>query len=217
MARNRNTENAVRTATQRKWYARAWWVGVHVYGYVVLGVKGAFSPQALPITQFVLYLVVAVVTIGCYVVLQCSSPGQLEKRPLLAPVQTSTPMDLVSPSQIPVEDDDDTELLADGTENEHPRNSADLHFCNECHVFQPLRTKHWCDHRLHYRRTGWDLYSSGILFVCAVRIALSARGSMITSACNLKQLVAEDVGSKFVMANIFNVLIQLCLWVGCDV
>ncbi|KAI9998695.1 hypothetical protein PInf_003284 [Phytophthora infestans] len=36
-------------------------------------------------------------------------------------------------------------MTGDGEENEHPRNSADLHFCNECHVFQPLRTKHCKD------------------------------------------------------------------------
>ncbi|CAH0489741.1 unnamed protein product [Peronospora farinosa] len=145
MARNRNSVNPVRAATMRKWYARVWWIGVHAYGYVVLGVKGALSPKALPITQFVLYLVIAVATIGCYIVLQCLSPGQLEKRPLLAPVEATTPTSLGIPCQASVEDADDTELLADGTENEHLRNSADLHFCNECHIFQPLRTKHCKD------------------------------------------------------------------------
>ncbi|KAL4110327.1 hypothetical protein PRIC1_002018 [Phytophthora ramorum] len=143
--RNRNTENPVRAATLRKWYARAWWVGVHVYGYVVLGVKGALSPEALPTTQFVLYVVVAVATIGCYVVLQLSSSGQLEKRPLLAPVQTPGVMDVGSPPQLQVEDGDDTELLADAMENGRPSGSANLHFCDECHVFQPLRTKHCKD------------------------------------------------------------------------
>ncbi|GMF65063.1 unnamed protein product [Phytophthora lilii] len=143
MARNRNAENPVRAAWQRKWYARAWWVGVHVYGYVVLGVKGALSPQALPTAQFVVYLVVAVATISCYLVLQMSSAGQLDRRPMLAPVQTSTPTGLDSPVQVPPEDGDDTELLVDGLESGHPKDSADLHFCNECHVFQPLRTKHW--------------------------------------------------------------------------
>ncbi|KAG7391683.1 hypothetical protein PHYPSEUDO_003757 [Phytophthora pseudosyringae] len=145
MARKRNSENPVRAAKLRKWYARAWWVGVHVYGYVVLGVKGALSPQALPTAQFVVYLVVAAATILCYVVLQCSSPGQLDKRPMLAPVQTATPTDLGSPPQMATEDGDDSELLGDGEENERPRSSADLHFCNECHVFQPLRTKHCKD------------------------------------------------------------------------
>ncbi|KAH7492530.1 hypothetical protein KRP22_001917 [Phytophthora ramorum] len=143
--RNRNTENPVRAATLRKWYARAWWVGVHVYGYVVLGVKGALSPEALPTTQFVLYVVVAVATIGCYVVLQLSSSGQLEKRPLLAPVQTPGVVDIGSPPQLQVEDGDDTELLADAMENGRPSGSANLHFCDECHVFQPLRTKHCKD------------------------------------------------------------------------
>ncbi|ETP30367.1 hypothetical protein, variant 1 [Phytophthora nicotianae P10297] len=145
MARNRNVENPVRSATLRKWYARAWWVGVHVYGYVVLGVKGALSPQALPTGQFVVYLVVAVAAILCYVVLQCSSPGQLDKRPMLAPVQTTTPTELGSSPRMATEDDDDTELLGDGEENEHQGSSTDLHFCNECHVFQPLRTKHCKD------------------------------------------------------------------------
>ncbi|ETO61076.1 hypothetical protein, variant 1 [Phytophthora nicotianae P1976] len=145
MARNRNVENPVRSATLRKWYARAWWVGVHVYGYVVLGVKGALSPQALPTGQFVVYLVVAVAAISCYVVLQCSSPGQLDKRPMLAPVQTTTPTELGSSPRMATEDDDDTELLGDGEENEHQGSSTDLHFCNECHVFQPLRTKHCKD------------------------------------------------------------------------
>ncbi|KAE8901439.1 hypothetical protein PF005_g11848 [Phytophthora fragariae] len=145
MARNRNAENPLRAATLRKWYARAWWVGVHVYGYVVLGVKGALSLQALPMAQFVVYLVVAVVTIGCYIVLQLSSPGQLDKRPMLAPVQTSSPNEAGSPPPVGPEDGDDTELLADGLGDEQTRDSADLHFCNECHVFQPLRTKHCKD------------------------------------------------------------------------
>ncbi|KAG7400203.1 dolichyl-phosphate beta-glucosyltransferase [Phytophthora boehmeriae] len=139
MARSRNVENPVRAATQRKWYARAWWAGVHVYGYVVLGYKDALSPNAMSTAEFVLCLVVAAVTIGCYVVLQLSSPGQLEKRPLLAPVpmQSSGSESFSSPQLTPGDDDDDELLASTG--------SVDLHFCDECHVFQPLRTKHCKD------------------------------------------------------------------------
>eukprot|EP00644_Phytophthora_capsici_P014073 jgi/Phyca11/559248/estExt2_Genewise1.C_PHYCAscaffold_30206 len=64
---------------------------------------------------------------------------------MLAPVQTATPTEFNSPAQMATDDGDDTELLGDGEENDHQRNSADLHFCNECHVFQPLRTKHCKD------------------------------------------------------------------------
>jgi hypothetical protein len=188
MARNRNAENPVRAATQRKWYARAWWVGIHVYGYVVLGVKGALSPQALPTAQFVVYLVVAVVTIGCYLVLQLSSPGQLDKRPLLAPVQVQspapTPQGVGSPRQLQMEDGDDTELLADGLEDGHPRDSADLHFCSECHVFQPLRTKHW--YSLDTKATVVeDLTEAGTCCGGAAKTARDARGNTITSTCSL--------------------------------
>lgn len=145
MAPNRNLVNPVRAAMMRKWYARAWWVGLHVYGYIVLGGTGALSPKALPITQFVLYVLVAVATIGCYVVLQCLSPGQLEKRTLLVPVEDTASTGRNALFQVSIEDGDDTELLANGMENEQLSNSADLHFCHTCHVFQPLRTKHWCD------------------------------------------------------------------------
>uniref|UniRef100_M4BGL0 Palmitoyltransferase n=1 Tax=Hyaloperonospora arabidopsidis (strain Emoy2) TaxID=559515 RepID=M4BGL0_HYAAE len=146
MVRTWNAGNAVRAATFRKWYARAWWIGLHVYGYVVLGYKGALSPDALSMPQFVLSLVVAVVTISCYIVLQCSSPGFLKKRPYVSPAigQSTMPMTVNSPSPIPAaEDGVKTELLAEGSEHDLSGNSNDLHFCNDCHVFQPLRTKHW--------------------------------------------------------------------------
>ena len=146
MVRTWNAGNAVRAATFRKWYARAWWIGLHVYGYVVLGYKGALSPDALSMPQFVLSLVVAVVTISYYIVLQCSSPGFLKKRPSVSPAigQSTMPMTVNSPSPIPAaEDGVKTELLAEGSEHDLSGNSNDLHFCNDCHVFQPLRTKHW--------------------------------------------------------------------------
>ncbi|TDH73423.1 hypothetical protein CCR75_008089 [Bremia lactucae] len=138
MPRNRNAENPVRAAMYRKWYARAWWVGLHAYGYVVLGVQGALSPHALPIYEFVVYLIVAVATTSCYVCLQLSSPGQLVKRPMLTPVQAITPLSNSNTlSHMAIQEGDDAELLGDG---EHSRSSVNLHFCHECHVFQPLRT-----------------------------------------------------------------------------
>uniref|UniRef100_A0AAV1TYH5 Palmitoyltransferase n=1 Tax=Peronospora matthiolae TaxID=2874970 RepID=A0AAV1TYH5_9STRA len=148
MARTWNAGNAVRAATFRKWYARAWWIGLHVYGYVVLGYKGALSPDALSMPQFVSSLVVAVVTISCYVVLQCSSPGFIKKRTSVSPAigQSTMPMTVNSPSPIPAaEDGVKTELLVEGSEHDLSGDSSDLHFCNDCHVFQPLRTKHCKD------------------------------------------------------------------------
>ncbi|CAI5734136.1 unnamed protein product [Hyaloperonospora brassicae] len=151
MAPTRRTpESAVRNATLRKWYARAWWIGLHVYGYVVLGYKGALSPDALSIAPFVLSLVVAVLAITCYIVLQCSSPGHLEKRPFVSAdvgPHNGMPASVGFPSPvIAAEDGVNTELLAEGSDNGLLDNSSsDLHFCNECHVFQPLRTKHCKD------------------------------------------------------------------------
>ncbi|POM69618.1 Putative dolichyl-phosphate beta-glucosyltransferase [Phytophthora palmivora] len=197
MATKGNNENPVRTARLRKWYARAWWVGIHVYGYVVLGVKGALSPQALPTAQFVVYLVVAATTIACYVVLQCSSPGQLDKRPMLAPVQTATPTDGGSPAQFATEDGDDTELLGDGEENEHQRNSADLHFCSECHVFQPLRTKHWdcgrCTRQYDHQYVQSD-------------IALILEGAAMMDVTSIAFSEGEDVNDWFKINALYIVL-----------
>ncbi|KAL7686733.1 putative cyclase-associated protein CAP/septum formation inhibitor MinC [Plasmopara halstedii] len=140
-----NIENPVRAATLRKWYARIWWLGVHVYGYVLLGVKGELSPQVLSTPRFVAYIIAAGATIICYGILQFSSPGHLNKRLMLAPVHATIPTEGSKSPHVVTEDRDDTELLGDEQENEHTRNSVDLHFCNECHVFQPLRTKHCKD------------------------------------------------------------------------
>ncbi|CAI5716062.1 unnamed protein product [Peronospora destructor] len=121
MARNRNLVNPVRAATMRKWYARAWWV-------VRAGLGRSTSDNRL------LRRTAMSVTWTTR-----------EAATTFVPVEAATPTGLGIPFQASVEDGDDTELLADGTENEHPRNSADLHFCNKCHVFQPLRTKHCKD------------------------------------------------------------------------
>ncbi|RLN27409.1 hypothetical protein BBJ28_00020669 [Nothophytophthora sp. Chile5] len=145
---NSEKQTVVETPEHRKWYARAWWVGVHVYGYTVLGYHGALSPQTMSTAEFVLCLIVAAATISCYAMLQLSSPGHLERQPLRASVQSPDIMykrsESDSPLQVAAEDSDDAELLV--TEMEGGRaasTTAGLHFCEECQAFQPLRTKHW--------------------------------------------------------------------------
>ncbi|RLN10873.1 hypothetical protein BBJ28_00019298 [Nothophytophthora sp. Chile5] len=142
VASNNSQKQAVVEAPEhRKWYARAWWVGVHVYGYVALGYHGALSPQTMSTAEFVLCLIVAAATISCYAVLQLSSPGHLERRPLHASIQ---PPDITykrsesdSPLQVAADDGDDAELLVTEMEGDRAASTAaGMHFCEECQCLE---------------------------------------------------------------------------------
>jgi hypothetical protein len=136
----------VRKASKRKWSARAWWLGLHLYNYGVLVYACASGTLALSASDVVLLAIVAVASIGCYMALQTSSPGYIERS------AGDSPSGLESGDAARREDDPlvgDTERLASVVEvlsetgaGEDVR--APLHFCAACQITQPLRVKHWC-------------------------------------------------------------------------
>lgn len=118
-----------RTAKAQVRWARFWWIGFHLYGYIILSTSEAGLQSLNSITEAALYLIVAVLTIGLYIALQLSSPGYV--------VTTGTPIDTDED-----EGEEKIELMNTGETGQHPRQV--YHFCSKCRITQPLRSKH-CD------------------------------------------------------------------------
>lgn len=146
-------------ASRRRWSARGWWLGMHIYDYAVLIHSGVLQTQ--PTSDLVLLAVVATANLISYVVLQRSDPGflPLEHKPrdLEANADDSRGSDVTAEKQ-PLQEEDaptDADLLV-------PRQAADnntrstndqedcsvdgspARICDVCNIPQPMRTKHWC-------------------------------------------------------------------------
>jgi hypothetical protein len=141
-------------ANERRWYARLWWVGFHVFGYVALAYAGAFSPKAQGTSDFITCVVVALLNAAVYVRLQTSSPGFLplstagQSRDLEAGDGKKAP----DGETTPVADaagESDAELLVPRRHDEERPEAVDkglptaTRFCDHCEAMQPMRTKHW--------------------------------------------------------------------------
>ncbi|TMW65812.1 hypothetical protein Poli38472_003577 [Pythium oligandrum] len=125
-------------ANQRKWSARAWWVGLHVYSYGVLVYNGAMSPKRLGTSDFLWAVAVAVVNLIAYVAVQTSSPGYVE---------TTKTRDLEAAKKKDDEqsrEESDEDRLVPQPANE-PEVDAGAHYCDDCQIKQPLRAKHCKD------------------------------------------------------------------------
>lgn len=130
-------EMAPASPEKRKWSARAWWLGLHVYVYAVLAHSGSLSVRALSPSGFALVLAVALVNAVCYVRLQRSTPGFVEREPHdleAGHLGTGTEdSELAS----------DSDSLVPTKSRDHERSAVSLHYCELCQLTQPLRTKHW--------------------------------------------------------------------------
>lgn len=172
----------VRKAAKRKWSARAWWLGLHLYNYGVLVYGCASGALALSASDVALLAVVAVASIGCYVALQTSSPGYVERS------ADDSPSGLESGDAARREDDPlvgdserltgVVEVLPDADAGAGVR--APLRFCASCQLTQPLRAKHWCV-RLRVSSGGLSRSNRRAECVGAARTAIAASGSTTTS------------------------------------
>lgn len=155
----------VSKAAKRRWSARAWWLGLHVYNYGVLIYSGASDTLELSASDVALLVVVTVISVSSYVALQTSSPGYLERS------VGDSPGELETGDAARQEDDPlvgDSERLANVAES-LPKAAGDedarapLHYCSACHLTQPVRAKHWC---VRLSIAGLEIVAGILLAVC---------------------------------------------------
>lgn len=125
---------------KRKWSARCWWLALHVYVYAALAYNGSLSASTLSARGLALTLAVAAANALCYLALQLSSPGFVERADDLESGGRagggSAESEFAGDSDALV-----SSSSGDGGDGKH---DAELHFCDVCQLTQPLRTKHWC-------------------------------------------------------------------------
>lgn len=130
---------------KRRWSARAWWAGLHVYVYAVLAYSGSLSPSALTAGWFAFTIALAGVNLMSYVILQTSTPGFVERTQ--DDLETGGQRAIVDRDVVVSIDESDHVSDSDAlvrSKSDDARGSG-LHFCELCQLTQPLRTKHWYD------------------------------------------------------------------------
>lgn len=132
---------------KRRWSARAWWVGLHVYVYAVLAYNGSLSPSALTAGWFAFAIALAVVNLISYIILQTSSPGFVE--PSQRDLEAGGQRVIVDHDAVVSIDECDHASDSEALVRSKSADASDsgLHFCELCQLTQPLRTKHWYDLR----------------------------------------------------------------------
>ncbi|GAB9476485.1 hypothetical protein Gpo141_00013550 [Globisporangium polare] len=130
---------------KRRWSARAWWVGLHVYVYAVLAYNGSLSPSALTVGWFAFAIALAVVNLISYIILQTSSPGFVE--PSQRDLEAGGQRVIVDHDAVVSIDECDHASDSEALVRSKSADASDsgLHFCELCQLTQPLRTKHCKD------------------------------------------------------------------------
>lgn len=135
----------VALAAKRKWSARAWWLGLHLYNYGALVYASVSDSVELSALDVAILSVVAVVSVSSYVALQTSSPGYVERTSGGSPDDLETGVAVDKQEGRPLvacADGAGSDMQVDGHEARDSRRPA-LRYCNACHLMQPLRAKHW--------------------------------------------------------------------------
>ncbi|KAJ0400279.1 hypothetical protein P43SY_006119 [Pythium insidiosum] len=151
------TTTRMKRATQRRWHARLWWIAFHVYDYALLSYAGAIGLEQQTARDLAVVVVVAVVNALAYLALQTSAPGYLPRanevesdleRGVNDKPRGSSPGDASTvatdaPMSPPASDGD--RLMPRCDRGDGSDDELRAHFCEECEIMQPLRTKHCCD------------------------------------------------------------------------
>ncbi|GLE04458.1 hypothetical protein PINS_up013400 [Pythium insidiosum] len=151
------TTTRTKRATQRRWHARLWWIAFHAYDYALLTYAGAIGLEQQSASELATVVIVAVVNALVYLALQTSAPGYLPRaneiesdleRGVNDKPRGSSPGDVSTvatdaPLSPPSSDGD--RLMPRCDRGEGSDDELRAHFCEECEIMQPLRTKHCKD------------------------------------------------------------------------